>query len=127
MPLATLRASVWARSSTMAASSTAVRKPNERVTNATSLSTVLGMPTTASGWPLRVASRYSAAAPRIVPSPPIVNRTFTPRRIRLSTARSMSTGPREVPKTVPPIVWMRSTSSEVSTSGSAPRAGSRPW
>jgi hypothetical protein len=42
-------------------------------------------------------------APRWVPSPPTVKRMFTPRAMRLSTALPTSTGPREVPRIVPPF------------------------
>ena len=49
MPPATLRASVCAQSSTRAASSIALKKPKVRETKPTSLSIVLGTPTTESG------------------------------------------------------------------------------
>ena len=40
---------------------------------------------------------------------------------------SMFTGPREVPSSVPPCLWISSTIVWVSTKGSSARAGSNPW
>jgi hypothetical protein len=56
IPYGTLHASVCAQSSTRAASSIALKNPNVRETNPTSLSMVLGMPTTESAWPRLRAS-----------------------------------------------------------------------
>ena len=53
IPPGALRASVCAQSRTRAASSTALKNPKVRDTNATSLSIVFGIPTTESAWPRR--------------------------------------------------------------------------
>jgi len=69
-----------------------------------SLSMVFGIATTEiSSFLLRIYLANSDA-PRIVPSPPIVNKTFTLYLSKVCSISSKSCCPREDPKTVPPRV-----------------------
>ncbi len=79
-----------------------------------SLSIVFGTPMTDRASPRRSASSASLAAPRSVPSPPITNSSETPSRTSVSTMSTGSCRPRDVPRTVPPRLWMSATASLVS-------------
>ena len=76
-----------------------------------SLSIVFGTPMTDSSTPSRSAVEAIFAAPRSEPSPPITNRTEIPSRTRVSTISAGSWLPREVPRKVPPRLWMSETTS----------------
>ena len=82
-----------------------------------SLSIVFGTPMTDSARPRRSASSAIFAAPRSVPSPPITNSREMPRRSRVATIRCGSWLPRDVPRMVPPRLWMSATASRLSTTG----------
>ncbi len=85
-----------------------------------SLSIVFGTPTTDSVMPRRSASSAIRCAPRRVPSPPMTNSTLTPSRSSVATIAAGSWPPREVPRMVPPRLWMSATTSWLSRSGSQP-------
>ena len=122
-----LSAVVWSLSMASVATVTAVSKPKVRSVMATSLSIVLGTPTTS-----KPRSDISHAHDS-VPSPPTAIRASTARARRVSVARAMPSGRlngvwREVPSTVPPLgnrPRQDSTSSGVQSSSTTPRQPSR--
>ena len=78
-----------------------------------SLSMVLGMPTTLIFSPLPFTDWAIRVAALRVPSPPIMNRMPMFIRSRQSTMASMSWGPRDEPRIVPPMSRMSATVSGV--------------
>ena len=86
---------------------------------------VFGTPTTASVTPRRSASSAISCAPRSVPSPPMTISTLTPRRVSVVTIAAASWPPRDVPRMVPPRLWMPATSAGVSCIGSSPLTSPR--
>ncbi len=63
------------------------------------------------------------AAPRSEPSPPITNRTEIPSLTSVSTISDGSWSPREVPRMVPPRLWMSATTSRDRRTGATSGAG----
>ena len=106
-------ASTLAACSARWASWTAVSKPKHRSTRRTSLSMLLGTPTT-----LHVTLRAShsaamAAAAALPPLPPTTKHMSIASTARRRTIDGMSAPPRDVPRIVPPCSWMPSTSALV--------------
>ena len=95
-----------------------------------SLSIVFGTPMTDSSTPSRRAVEAIFSAPRSEPSPPITNRTEIPSLTSVSTISAGSWSPREVPRMVPPLLWMSETTSRdrrtgVASGPTSPRKPSR--
>ena len=100
--------------------STEVVKPKDRSMRSTSLSMVLGMPTTATFICRRTTSSEMVYAPRWVPSPPTTYKWLNRSRFKNATIASMSNPPRDDANSVPPWWWMSATLSTVSWIGSNP-------
>ena len=101
----------------------AVWKPKLWSMYGMSLSIVFGTPMTRQLQPALGASSAIFAAPRSEPSPPITNRTEIPSRTSVSTISAGSWSPREVPRIVPPLLWMSATTSRVEPHRRDVRAG----
>ncbi|CAA6661553.1 unnamed protein product [Spirodela intermedia] len=78
-PLTALSASTWAALMACCAVSTAVWKPKDRSMMPMSLSTVFGIPATATFRRRRLTSSKIFAAPLMLPSPPMI-KIFHPQK-----------------------------------------------
>mmetsp|Transcript_22680 Transcript_22680/g.57464 ORF Transcript_22680/g.57464 Transcript_22680/m.57464 type:complete len:241 (+) Transcript_22680:630-1352(+) len=110
-------ASTFAAKIAFFASSTAVRKPNERSMRPMSLSIVFGIPHTAMFFRRSMQYSLTLKAPRCVPSPPAMKSIDTLFFSRNAEILSRSKPPRVEPRIVPPRCCMSATASGVRTIG----------